>query len=63
MYTPGYKIRDKEHLGIKIFTAGTCRRQRLGAEVAGRTLWPGLKMSKNHAKTSQPLVSFKRIRI
>ena len=56
MYTPGYKIKDKENLGMKIFTAGTGRRQRLGSEVAGRTLGPGLKTNKNRAKISQPLV-------
>lgn len=63
MYTPGYKIKDKENLSVEIFPAGTCRRQRLGAEVGGRAPWPGLKTSENHAKTSKPLVSFKMMRI
>lgn len=31
-------------------------RQRLGAEMAGRTLWPDLKTSKHCAKIPQPLV-------
>lgn len=61
--SPGYKMKVNKNLAIKNFTAGTCRRQRLGAEVTGRTSWPGLNTSKNHAKISQLLISFKRIRI
>lgn len=44
------KMKVNKNLAIKNFTAGTCRRQKLGAEVTGRTSWPGLKTSKNHAK-------------
>lgn len=54
-YTPASKIKDnKKTLEMKAFMGW---RQRLGAEVAGRALWPDLKTSKHCAKIPQPLVS------
>lgn len=54
-YTPASKIKDnKKTLEMKAFMGW---RQKLGAEVAGRALWPDLKTSKHCAKIPQPLVS------